>query len=56
MTLIGPEAVRQHRRRDPGRLLAAIPSSTREPMPARDEPGHEVATKDSWVLVRDLGP
>ena len=29
----------------PGRLLAAIPSNALEPMPARDEPGHEVATK-----------
>jgi hypothetical protein len=42
---MAPAAVRQHRRWDPGRLLTAIPSSALEPMPARDEPGHEVATK-----------
>jgi hypothetical protein len=29
----------------PGRLLTASPSNALEPMPARDEPGHEVATQ-----------
>ncbi len=43
---MAPAAVRQHRRRGPRRLLAAIPSSALEPMSARDEPGHEVATQE----------